>query len=76
MAFNNSITLVYDKFANGVVDGAWAFPLCIGGGTPSQTNYDYHSLIISPIPSMSKRDKDGTNETDIVVFNGTLYIRY
>lgn len=76
MAFNNSITLVYDKFANGVVDGAWAFPLCIGGGTPSQTNYDYHSLIISPIPSMSKQDKDGTNETDIVVFNGTLYIRY
>lgn len=76
MAFNNSITLVYDKFANGVVDGAWAFPLCIGGGTPSQTNYDYHSLIISPIPSMSKRDKDGTNETDVVVFNGTLYIRY
>nr|DAX45478.1 MAG TPA: hypothetical protein [Crassvirales sp.] len=76
MTFNNSITLVYDKFANGVVDGAWAFPLCIGGGTPSQTNYDYHSLIISPIPSMSKRDKDGTNETDIVVFNGTLYIRY
>lgn len=76
MAFNNSITLVYDKFANGVVDGAWAFPLCIGGGVPSQTNYDYHSLIISPIPSMSKRDKDGTNETDIVVFNGTLYIRY
>lgn len=76
MAFNNSITLVYDKFANGVVDGAWAFPLCIGGGTPSQANYDYHSLIISPIPSMSKRDKDGTNETDIVVFNGTLYIRY
>lgn len=76
MVFNNSITLVYDKFANGVVDGAWAFPLCIGGGTPSQTNYDYHSLIISPIPSMSKRDKDGTNETHIVVFNGTLYIRY
>lgn len=76
MAFNNSITLVYDKFANGVVDGAWAFPLCIGGGTPSQTNYDYHSLIISPIPSMSKQDKDGTNETDVVVFNGTLYIRY
>lgn len=76
MAFNNSITLVYDKFANGVVDGAWAFPLCIGGGTPSQANYDYHSLIISPIPSMSKRDKDGINETDIVVFNGTLYIRY
>nr|DAN91756.1 MAG TPA: hypothetical protein [Crassvirales sp.] len=76
MAFNNSITLVYDKFANGVVDGAWAFPLCIGGGTPSQANYDYHSLIISPIPSMFKRDKDGTNETDIVVFNGTLYIRY
>lgn len=76
MTFNNSITLVYDKFANGVVDGAWAFPLCIGGGTPSQTNYDYHSLIISPIPSMSKRDKDGTNETDVVVFNGTLYIRY
>lgn len=76
MAFNNSITLVYDKFANGVVDGAWAFPLCIGGSTPSQANYDYHSLIISPIPSMSKRDKDGTNETDIVVFNGTLYIRY
>lgn len=76
MAFNNSITLVYDKFANGVVNGAWAFPLCIGGGTPSQTNYDYHSLIISPISSMSKRDKDGTNETDIVVFNGTLYIRY
>lgn len=76
MVFNNSITLVYDKFANGVVDGAWAFPLCIGGGTPSQTNYDYHSLIISPIPSMSKQDKDGTNETDIVVFNGTLYIRY
>lgn len=76
MAFNNSITLVYDKFANGVVDGAWAFPLCIGGGTPSQANYDYHSLIISPIPSMSKQDKDGTNETDIVVFNGTLYIRY
>lgn len=76
MVFNNSITLVYDKFANGVVDGAWAFPLCIGGGTPSQTNYYYHSLIISPIPSMSKQDKDGTNETDIVVFNGTLYIRY
>lgn len=76
MAFNNSITLVYDKFANGVVDGAWAFPLCIGGGTPSQANYDYHSLIISPIPSMSKRDKDGTDETDVVVFNGTLYIRY
>lgn len=76
MAFNNSITLVYDKFANGVVDGAWAFPLCIGGGTPSQANYDYHSLIISPTPSMSKRDKDGTNETDVVVFNGTLYIRY
>lgn len=76
MAFNNSIALVYDKFANGVIDGAWAFPLCVGGGTPSQTNYDYHSLIISPIPSMSKRDKDGTNETDIVVFNGTLYIRY
>lgn len=76
MAFNNSITLVYDKFANGVVDGAWAFPLCIGGGVPNQTNYDYHSLIISPTPSMFKRDKDGTNETDIVVFNGTLYIRY
>lgn len=76
MSFNNSITLVYDKFANGVVDGAWAFPLCIGGSTPSQANYDYHSLIISPIPSMSKQDKDGTNETDIVVFNGTLYIRY
>ena len=76
MSFNNSITLVYDKFANGVVDGAWAFPLCIGGSTPSQTNYDYHSLIISPIPSMSKRDKDGTDETDVVVFNGTLYIRY
>lgn len=76
MTFNNSITLVYDKFANGVVDGAWAFPLYIGGGTPSQTNYDYHSLIISPTPSMSKQDKDGTNETDIVVFNGTLYIRY
>lgn len=76
MAFNNSITLVYDKFANSVVDGAWAFPLCIGGGTPSQANYDYHSLIISPIPSMSKQDKDSTNETDIVVFNGTLYIRY
>lgn len=76
MVFNNSITLVYDKFANGVVDGAWAFPLCIGGGTPSQANYDYHSLIISPIPSMPKQDKDGTNETDVVVFNGTLYIRY
>lgn len=76
MAFNNSITLVYDKFANGVVGGAWAFPLCIGGGTPSQTNYDYHSLIISPTHSMSKQDKDGTNETDVVVFNGTLYIRY
>ena len=76
MAFNNSITLVYDKFANGVVDGAWAFPLCMGRGAPSQTNYDYHSLIISPTPRMSKRDKDGTNETDIVVFNGTLYIRY
>lgn len=75
MSFNNSIALVWDKYANGTISDAWAFPL----GRPNmsrQQDYDNHSLIIVPKYDMSKRENGGTDETDIVVFNGTLYIRY
>lgn len=75
MGFSNSIALIWDKYANGTISDAWAFPL----GRPNmsrQQDYDNHSLIIVPKYDMSKRENGGTNETDIVVFNGTLYIRY
>lgn len=75
MGFSNSIALIWDKYANGTISDAWAFPL----GRPNmsrQQDYDNHSLIIVPKYDMSKRENVGTNETDIVVFNGTLYIRY
>lgn len=75
MGFSNSIALVWDKYANGTISDAWAFPL----GRPNmsrQQDYDNHSLIIVPKYDMPKRENGGTDETDIVVFNGTLYIRY
>lgn len=75
MGFSNSIALIWDKYANGTISDAWAFPL----GRPNmsrQQDYDNHSLIIVPKYDMSKRENGGTDETDIVVFNGTLYIRY
>lgn len=75
MSFSNSIALVWDKYANGTISDAWAFPL----GRPNmsrQQDYDNHSLIIVPKYDMSKRENGGTDETDVVVFNGTLYIRY
>lgn len=75
MSFSNSIALVWDKYANGTISDAWAFPL----GRPNmsrQQDYDNHSLIIVPKYDMSKRENGGTDETNVVVFNGTLYIRY
>lgn len=75
MGFSNSIALVWDKYANGTISDAWAFPL----GRPNmsrQQDYDNHSLIIVPKYDMSKRENGGTDETNVVVFNGTLYIRY
>lgn len=75
MGFSNSIALIWDKYANGTISDAWAFPL----GRPNmsrQQDYDNHSLIIVPKYDMSKRDNGGTDGTDVVVFNGTLYIRY
>lgn len=75
MSFSNSIALVWDKYANGTISDAWAFPL----GRPNmsrQQDYDNHSLIIVPKYDMLKRENGGTDETDVVVFNGTLYIRY
>lgn len=75
MSFSNSIALIWDKYANGTISDAWAFPL----GRPNmsrQQDYDNHSLIIVPKYDMSKRENGGTDETDVVVFNGTLYIRY
>lgn len=75
MGFSNSIALVWDKYANGTISDAWAFPL----GRPNmsrQQDYDNHSLIIVPKYDMSKRENGGTDETNVVVFNGTLYIRH
>ena len=75
MGFSNSITLVWDKYANGTISDAWAFPL----GRPNmsrQQDYDNHSLIIVPKYDMPKRENGGTDETNVVVFNGTLYIRH
>ena len=75
MGFSNSIALIWDKYANGTISDAWAFPL----GRPNmsrQQDYDNHSLIIVPKYDMPKRENGGTDETDVVVFNGTLYIRY
>lgn len=75
MGFSNSIALVWDKYANGTISDAWAFPL----GRPNmsrQQDYDNHSLIIVPKYDMGKRENGGTDETNVVVFNGTLYIRY
>lgn len=75
MGFSNSIALIWDKYANGTISDAWAFPL----GRPNmsrQQDYDNHSLIIVPKYDMSKRENGGTDETDVVIFNGTLYIRY
>lgn len=75
MGFSNSIALIWDKYANGTISDAWAFPL----GRPNmsrQQDYDNHSLIIVPKYDMSKRENGGADETDVVVFNGTLYIRY
>lgn len=75
MSFSNNIALVWDKYANGTISDAWAFPL----GRPNmsrQQDYDNHSLIIVPKYDMVKRENGGTDETDVVVFNGTLYIRY
>lgn len=75
MGFSNSIALVWDKYANGTISDAWAFPL----GRPNmsrQQDYDNHSLIIVPKYDMYKRESGGTDETNVVVFNGTLYIRY
>lgn len=75
MGFSNSIALIWDKYANGTISDAWAFPL----GRPNmsrQQDYDNHSLIIVPKYDMSKRENGGTDETNVVVFNGTLYIRY
>lgn len=75
MDFSNSITLVWDKYANGTISDAWAFPL----GRPNmsrQQDYDNHSLIIVPKYDMPKRENGGTDETNVVVFNGTLYIRH
>lgn len=75
MSFSNSISLVWDKYANGTISDAWAFPL----GRPNmsrQQDYDNHSLIIVPKYDMVKRENGGTDETNVVVFNGTLYIRY
>ena len=75
MGFNNSIVLIWDKYANGTISDAWAFPL----GRPNmsrQQDYDNHSLIIVPKYDMSKRENGGADETNVVVFNGTLYIRY
>lgn len=75
MGFGNSITLIWDKYANGTISDAWAFPL----GRPNmsrQQDYDNHSLIIVPKYDMLKRENGGTDETNVVVFNGILYIRY
>lgn len=75
MGFSNSIALIWDKYANDTISDAWAFPL----GRPNmsrQQDYDTHSLIIVPKYDMSKRENGGTDKTDVVVFNGTLYIRY
>lgn len=75
MGFSNSIALVWDKYANGTISDAWAFPL----GRPNmsrQQDYDNHSLIIVPKYDMPKRENGGTDETNVVVFNGTLYIRH
>lgn len=75
MGFSNSIALIWDKYANGTISDAWAFPL----GRPNmsrQQDYDNHSLIIVPKYDMVKRENGGTDETNVVVFNGTLYIRY
>lgn len=75
MDFSNSIALIWDKYANGTISDAWAFPL----GRPNmsrQQDYDTHSLIIVPKYDMPKRENGGTDETNVVVFNGTLYIRY
>lgn len=75
MSFSNSIALIWDKYVNGTISDAWAFPL----GRPNmsrQQDYDNHSLIIVPKYDMPKRENGGTDETDVVVFNGTLYIRY
>jgi hypothetical protein len=75
MGFSNSIALVWDKYANGTISDAWAFPL----GRPNmsrQQDYDNHSLIIVPKYDIPKRENGGTDETNVVVFNGTLYIRH
>lgn len=75
MSFSNSIALIWDKYVNDTISDAWAFPL----GRPNmsrQQDYDNHSLIIVPKYDMSKRENGGTDETDVVVFNGILYIRY
>lgn len=75
MGFSNSIALIWDKYANGTISDAWAFLL----GRPNmsrQQDYDNHSLIIVPKYDISKRENGGTDETNVVVFNGTLYIRY
>lgn len=75
MGFSNSIALIWDKYANDTISDAWAFPL----GRPNmsrQQDYDNHSLIIVPKYDMSKRENGGTDKTNVVVFNGTLYIRY
>lgn len=75
MGFSNSIALIWDKYANGTISDAWAFPL----GRPNmsrQQDYDNHSLIIVPKYDMVKRENEGADETNVVVFNGTLYIRY
>ena len=75
MGFSSSIALIWDKYANGTISDAWAFPL----GRPNmsrQQDYDNHSLIIVPKYDMPKRENGGTDETNVVVFNGTLYIRY
>lgn len=75
MSAGNSVVLIWNEISNNTIGHAWAIPLCEGKEI-NQDNYINHSLIISPKAYMEQRNEDGTDEQDIVVFNGTLYINH
>lgn len=75
MSAGNSVVLIWNEISNNTIGHAWAIPLCEGKEI-NQDKYINHSLIISPKAYMEQRNEDGTDEQDIVVFNGTLYINH
>lgn len=75
MSAGNSVVLIWNEISNNTIGHAWAIPLCEGKEI-NQDNYINHSLIISPKAYMEQQNEDGTDEQDIVVFNGTLYINH